>query len=308
MQINDIYKVFDCAEFHIVVDSKEIYKKLCENIPNVVLWDYSKTSLPENSLIVCTNNEFFLTQRELRKASSFSRGIVLPQVAFDNSFDVVVYSVDLLLASDFEYAFYKHQEWYELFSIRQSPFFFCNKNYELFCHLSSSIKLSTINDIILKPGEFRSVAGSFEINLENSRFDVNSFVLEGTLIVDGILFARGIDFNLLECDSEFAGTLPKLVSESKTEVIIKKNKIVSILIGEKEYMPLISFLAGYNMKPPNITEFAVGFNKNIRSIIKWEYNSQVNEGIEGIHIGIGDGKTGFHIDFIVSNDCCQILG
>ncbi len=47
-----------------------------------------------------------------------------------------------------------------------------------------------------------------------------------------------------------------------------------------------------------LAELAFGTNVGIAQSIDWSYNSQFNEGIGGMHIALGDGRTGFHIDFI----------
>ena len=35
--------------------------------------------------------------------------------------------------------------------------------------------------------------------------------------------------------------------------------------------------------------------------LDWTKNAQINEGALGIHVGLGDGLTGAHIDFICPN-------
>lgn len=47
-----------------------------------------------------------------------------------------------------------------------------------------------------------------------------------------------------------------------------------------------------------LTEFAVGVNEAIEPLIDYRFNSQMNEGINGVHVAIGDGSTGYHIDFL----------
>lgn len=48
-----------------------------------------------------------------------------------------------------------------------------------------------------------------------------------------------------------------------------------------------------------LLEVAFSGNSGIRAAdIDWRINSVMNEGAAGMHIGIGDGVTGAHIDFI----------
>jgi hypothetical protein len=39
-------------------------------------------------------------------------------------------------------------------------------------------------------------------------------------------------------------------------------------------------------------------NKTIVGEVDYGVNSQINEGIEGIHVAIGDAVTGYHIDLL----------
>jgi hypothetical protein len=47
-----------------------------------------------------------------------------------------------------------------------------------------------------------------------------------------------------------------------------------------------------------VTEFAIGLNHSIRDAVDWSVNSQMNEGMGGMHLGFGDGFTGEHFDVI----------
>jgi hypothetical protein len=171
------------------------------------------------------------------------------------------------------------------------------------CTLSNSIRISTISDVVLEVGDPRSVAEYFEISLENSIDETNSFIIDGYLSVEGILIAKGIDFNLKNYNKDFLENIIDLVNRaSDMKIFIQKNRLISVLIDGVEYLNFFVDLVGKDKKKtPNIMEFAVGFNYRIKDNISWRFNSQVNEGLEGIHIGIGDGQSGFHLDFVTSN-------
>lgn len=56
-----------------------------------------------------------------------------------------------------------------------------------------------------------------------------------------------------------------------------------------------------------LTEMAFSTNSGILADgIDWLQNSQLNEGTVGIHVGLGDGLTGAHIDLICPNVALQI--
>jgi hypothetical protein len=83
---------------------------------------------------------------------------------------------------------------------------------------------------------------------------------------------------------------------------VESNKLTSVLIDNVDYLSdFIDLVSEDKAQIPNITEFAIGFNYQLQNDINWKFNSQVNEGVKGIHLGIGDGELGFHLDFITSN-------
>ncbi|WP_259697667.1 hypothetical protein [Pseudomonas brassicacearum] len=61
-------------------------------------------------------------------------------------------------------------------------------------------------------------------------------------------------------------------------------------------MELLTVAAG--ARGLRLTEFAIGVNSEIKPLIDYKMNSQLNEGIDGVHLAIGDGSSGYHIDFL----------
>ena len=208
-----------------------------------------------------------------------------------------------LLISDFDYAVRKHHEWYAVFSETKQPLCFSGKESHLVCHLNESIEISTIDDIVLEVDDPRSVAEYIEIALENRIDKASSFSIDGYLDIQGVLIAKGINFKLKNYNSYFVNNLIELVNKSSNmKIFVENNKLSSVLIDNVEYLgDFIDLVSEDKAQLPNITEFAIGFNYQLQNNINWKFNSQVNEGVKGIHLGIGDGELGFHLDFITSN-------
>jgi hypothetical protein len=47
-------------------------------------------------------------------------------------------------------------------------------------------------------------------------------------------------------------------------------------------------------------ELGIGTNQSVLPEVKWQINSQLNEGAGPVHLGFGEGVTGAHMDFIVA--------
>lgn len=75
-----------------------------------------------------------------------------------------------------------------------------------------------------------------------------------------------------------------------------ENKVTSLQADNEEHIETLKSAAG--IRGLGLTEFAIGVNEDIAAFIDYKVNSQMNEGINGVHLAIGDGSSGFHIDFL----------
>jgi hypothetical protein len=90
--------------------------------------------------------------------------------------------------------------------------------------------------------------------------------------------------------------LSKRIAEDGALLVIEDNTITSLKINGNEQIKLLDLASG--PRGLKLTEFAIGVNDSITESINYKMNSQLNEGISGIHVAIGDGSSGYHIDFL----------
>jgi hypothetical protein len=304
-----ISKIFGNQRYSILVDSTCLRDSLIdiEGIENVCLFNAQDNTIetlfdkeiPDNFVFISTKWDSFANFKEIRN----KRILLLPQVAFAIDDNTSIYSIQKLLISDFDFAVRKHHEWYPVFSETKQPLCFSGKGSNLMCHLNESIEISTIDDIVLKVDDPRSVAEYFEIALENRIDKASSFSVDGYLDIQGVLIAKGINFRLKNYNDYFANNLIELVNKSSNmKIFVGNNKLTSVLINNVEYLSdFIDLVSEDKAQLPNVTEFAIGFNYQLQNDIDWKFNLQVNEGVKRIHLGIGNGEVGFHLDFITSN-------
>ncbi|MHC8402002.1 hypothetical protein ACYZTX_21715 [Pseudomonas sp. MDT1-17] len=86
------------------------------------------------------------------------------------------------------------------------------------------------------------------------------------------------------------------ISEEGAFLSVEDNIITSLKVKNEEHLKLLDLAAG--SRGLKLTEFAIGVNEAIASSIDYKINSQMNEGISGVHLAIGDGSSGYHIDFL----------
>ncbi|MHC8407018.1 MULTISPECIES: hypothetical protein [unclassified Pseudomonas] len=77
---------------------------------------------------------------------------------------------------------------------------------------------------------------------------------------------------------------------------VDDNRITSFKTAKAEHVGLLELAAG--SRGVMLTEFAIGVNAAVGPHIDYGINSQMNEGVSGVHVAIGDGSSGYHIDFL----------
>ncbi len=144
-----------------------------------------------------------------------------------------------------------------------------------------------------------SVAEFFEVHYAHMQAEGPCpFSFTGRLQVAGMLSViRNEGWALRsELKGELEG-LARSVAECGAILKVMDNAIVSFLVAGEECSELLAVAAG--KRGLQLTEFAIGVNQSITRFIDYKLNSQLNEGVEGIHVAIGDGASGYHIDLLV---------
>jgi len=144
----------------------------------------------------------------------------------------------------------------------------------------------------------QSVAEFFEVHHAHMNpQEPSPFSFRGTLKISGILTVlRRPNPTLPEGLRTSLKWLSDRISEEGALLVIEDNTITSLKINGNEHVKFLDLAAG--PRGLKLTEFAIGVNDTITNIIDYKINSQLNEGINGVHIAIGDGSSGYHIDFL----------
>lgn len=235
-----------------------------------------------------------------------SRLLIIPAVAFDPSFPAVKYTMELLSESDFESGAEQNIAWLKRLENASAPLEFDGDNGSLTCELRERL-------IMMKPqlkarlnrGEWEAIGSFFEIALvpDNEDFFHPGYIVNGRLIVEGIAIARHrvMPEEIVPLAQEAWDELTRLQDEtgSKIELEIVDSKVVRAAVGNVDVTEKL--LRWSNPKRELVlVEMAISNNPGLeRARLDWAYNSVLNEGSRGIHVAVGDGVTGAHIDF-----CC----
>ncbi len=294
----------DDKEITFVVDNKEVLDILNSQGVKTSFFDHG-SKMPLATIMVQTKKESFLLLENKSDTSHSSQLLTIPQIAFDPSTHVVSYTLSRLFETDFKKAFDLQSHILEKLTYLENKLFMKTDDITLECDFSNEVDFSYPSTLKLVPGAPRSIASYLELHFEDlSSGPSKYFSLDGNMNIKGFLFAVHPKFqkNIPLIHRTQAHELLKLVAKShNTKIEFNNNTLTSFKINDSEYIGTIGMLVGKTLGL-KLTEFAFGLNTSIYSSVDWGVNAQINEGVGGIHLGVGDGKSGMHIDFICPDE------
>lgn len=287
---------FGGADISIIADS-EYFLEECSKLGFKTAKISSIERLPKHSIIFSFTNDAAKSTFEIAKNTQSKKSIFCAMQVFDPSIDSALYSLKLLLESDFEKALRTQRSMLNMLNSHQSFFLSGNDTNARVRILPHAQPYGLITEDI-EDGFIHSVAEFFEVHYAhmNPR-EPCPFSVSGTVKVSGILIVlRKHNPTLPEGLKTSLIWLSNLLSDEGALLSIEDNTITSLKIKNQEHIKLLDLAAG--PRGLRLTEFAIGVNESIETSIDYKVNSQLNEGIRGIHLAIGDGSSGYHIDFL----------
>ena len=292
--------IFDGAEPVFVAESDQVGKLFeARDLEHLSIHEMIERRPPDVVLVVERLETMRALHKEMHEATDQSRVLLLPACSFDPSPEVVAYSLDLLAASDFERAVSRNRVWRQVLSRHPSPLVFRRpgSDAELTCHLLGDVRVHCATEVVLPRGEWEGPAGYFEVEMELFDAQARYFSLEGELVVDGLLAAKSSNMAAdLEPLHDEANDLIRERGGPAGRLRAADNRIVAFEIGGDDITDRLARLTG-EMYERAFLEFSIGTN-SVSAPVDWSVNSILNEGLAGIHVAIGDGIGGAHIDFV----------
>jgi hypothetical protein len=254
----------------------------------------------ERVVLVCSSWEEYRKIDSLRVRFGRSAVLWVPVGAFGSSDEVAKYTLDRLFRSRLTRCVDDQLQWRDTLAQAAGPLMFSGPGTEIKCTLADRVKVGTLSQCQLRAGDFRSIGHYYEVGLEIVDAEETAFfTVDGVLEAPGILVARNARF----ADAKTPTYAQALYLQQQTarsgsgvRMVVEGNRVVSLTCGGSDWLPIFTRLTGdHNVF---LTEFAIGVNQMPVTDFDWSMNSQMNEGAAGIHIGLGDGISGVHVDFI----------
>ncbi|WP_343327506.1 hypothetical protein [Pseudomonas putida] len=296
MSSNLISTFFGGEDISIISDS-EYFLDECSKLGFKTANISSIERLPKHSIIFSFTNNAAKSTFEIAKNTQSKKSIFCALQVFDPSIDSALYSLKLLLESDFEKALITQRSMLNMLNSHQSFSLSGNDTNARVRIYPGAQPYGLITEDI-EDDFIHSVAEFFEVHYAhmNPR-EPCPFSVSGTVRASGILIVlRKHNPTLPEGLKASLTWLSDLLSDEGAVLSIEDNTITSLKVKNQEHIKLLDLAAG--PRGLRLTEFAIGVNESIETSIDYKVNSQLNEGIRGIHLAIGDGSSGYHIDFL----------
>lgn len=261
-------------------------------------------SLPA-ALIILTRDENYAGQRALSETFTGSRTLWLPLAAFDGADEAVSYGLRHLAEMDFTAMIRGHQAALQHLEQTNLMSFEGGRGTDVEVGFGPEVEFTMLRDLKVPVGDPSPLASffEFETEIEEEQFapgQSRPFTANGTLRPSGILCAHAPGtYSAADTAVRQGRELARRAATADTTVTISDGAVARIEMDAEDVTDEFARLAGAHGR--QLSEFAIGFYHAADGSLDWRINSPVNEGVRGIHFGIGDGYSGMHFDFVCAD-------
>lgn len=266
--------------------------------------------LPDGANVVLVLRNSFVS-RSMRKNFERMRVLVIPIASFDPSLEASLYTLKLVVDSDYSAACEMNHYWTDKVANAAGPLIFEGKNAggnpagvtSLSCTFGSEIEANAWMTTELDVGHWVSVGSycEFSMTAPSSKDWCGRFAINGMVAASGVLVAEDVRANDDGKDRirRAKELREELVSHAPIMLRLEDGRVTSVEADGDDFTDALRQVTNpdYDL---HALELGLGTNMNLLPQINWEYNSQMNEGAGAVHIGIGEGITGAHMDFVVA--------
>lgn len=296
-KLGQLQELFQSQDVVVMADDQEFLKRV--NDSGLATEDLgTATRMPTNVVAISFSDSGAKRVFELADQNHDCRCVFCAAHVFDNSLEAALYSLDLMKKSDFRAAAAGQKPALDLMQ-EADALRFNGENSSGRVELDHSVDPYGLNEETLSGAFVHSVAEFFEVHYAHVDSSAACpFTLNGHLSISGILSVMRptgeLPYEGVEADVR--RLVADVASANRCQLDVDDNRIRSFMVDGQERVALLDKLAG--KRGAVLTEFAIGVNKSIGGAVDYAINSQLNEGVDGIHVAVGDGSTGFHIDFL----------
>lgn len=261
--------------------------------------------VPENAVAISSSYDTLPSTETIEQLLGTARMLLLPQASFDGTIETCTYALGLLGAIDWAANAERTRDVCRMLQTAASVVMRSPRGTALELSLGDEINVVACKEEPdLLPGEWAAIASYIEVGLIPPRHSsVPRHSVSGTLVADGFAVAHHrASRHLAEPRAGRAWGEVVSIYEAKgfpLRVEVRHSRVREIRSADGR--DVTADLLG--LVDPELEDITieVAFSTNVfrtRTDIDWLRNSPLNEAAGGIHVGIGAGVTGAHIDLV----------
>ncbi|MFI6956515.1 hypothetical protein ACIBJI_23965 [Nocardia sp. NPDC050408] len=239
------------------------------------------------------------SRRDLLATLSRSSVLWIPLASFSSDLEVAKYAVERFAEIDLARAVAMNRRIITRLLLAPGEVTFSGPETALRVGLPDVLQLSSRTRLELLPDEQSALGNYFEVGWSpadlSGRIDI-AMSISGTLRVDTVLAAKHRDLKGARAEqfAEAVGIAAEMRKACPLHISIRDSRIVD---GLGPWTKGIDDMSGPEYRGA-ITEMAFGTGSLPPDRVDWSLNCQINESAAGVHLGVGNGITGIHFDFI----------
>lgn len=239
------------------------------------------------------------SRHELREILSASSVLWIPLASFSSDLDTAKYAVEMFAEVDVVRAVATNRRLTTQLLLAQEEVTLSGPDTALKLRLPDVLHISSRTRLSLLPDEHSTIGNYFEVALSPTDLSgkmYSDFSVTGSFRIDTVLAAKHREITDAGAAHFTAATeiADEIRKACPLQLSIRDNRIVS---GFGEWAHDIDAMSGPEYQG-SLTELAFGTGALPLDRVDWSLNCQLNESAAGIHLGVGNGLTGIHFDFI----------
>jgi hypothetical protein len=239
------------------------------------------------------------SRRALRDILSATSVLWIPLASFCSDLDTAKYGLERFAEIDIADSVATNRRIISQLLLADEEITMSGPGTEIEIRLPDNLQISSRTRTGLLPGEHSTIGNYFEVAMSPTdlagRVDT-SLSVSGTLRIDSVLVAKHRELKGARADqfTRAAEIAEGMRKACPLYVTIHENRFVD---GFGPWAEGIDATSGPEYQGA-VTEVAVGTGVLPKARVDWSLNCLLNEGAAGVHLGVGNGLTGMHFDFI----------
>ncbi|WP_397448883.1 hypothetical protein [Pseudomonas sp. NA-150] len=298
--LKHLERFFGSSDVSLLTDSKALAAHARGLAINALLID-ELNAMPTNSACITLTREGTESLLRLAARNRSGRAIYTQAHAFDPTLDSAIYCLDLICATDYRLAMRNQEQLLTLLDDHHHLVLSGADSHGVLEIAQNVSPYAMIEEDVLAAEEYFIFPLAELLEVHYTHMDPaapRAFTLNGEFKVAGMLSARGYhDPSIAPSLIRSLKGLAYNVAVHGATLLIEDSQVRAFRVGNLDYRTLLNEATG--SRGLALTECAFGVNASIAERIDYRVNSQLNEGIEGLHVAVGDGRCGYHIDLLI---------